>query len=211
MLTLAKRIALLMATTVFSLNASATVVFSENGNQTTLEVSNETYTLTAGSNQNLLAVMFPGVFPASGGNANNADKISSTGTISINGGPATPIAWWGGWQYRSGTQASWTPEDAGVYININPLLPLSAGDQITINATLVMDNTLNANIVLPSTPPSTTLLTDGSNALSTPRPIGTSAPASADAAAVPTLPTWMLFALIAAIGLSGARRAAKSA
>ncbi|MCC2616361.1 PEP-CTERM sorting domain-containing protein [Aestuariibacter halophilus] len=129
--------------------ANAAFIFSQNGNEITMEVINESYTLTANQTDNILYVALLDVFLPGGGSVHDGARVGGSGTMSVNGGAATALNWWGGWQYRPGFQAPWTPEDVSFLFELTPNT-LSIGDTITVNATLTMNMLADADIIMPS-------------------------------------------------------------
>ena len=177
--------------------ANASVNFSQNGNEITMEVVNETYTLSVDQSQDILYVAFLDVFLPGGDSVNDSSRISGSATISVNGGPATPLSWWSGWQYRPGVQDPWTPEDAAFLFSL-PTGTLQTGDVITINGTLTMDASTNPNIILPQVEGTVSTAIGGHDfyySAITTTTLSVGAPVATAPASIPTLSEWGMIIL----------------
>ncbi len=183
--------------------ASAAVNFSQNGNEITMEVVNETYTLSVDQSQDILYVAFLDVFLPGGDAVDDSSRISGSATMSVNGGAATPLNWWTGWQYRPGFQDPWTPEDVAFLFSLAPGT-LHAGDVITINGTLTMDASTNPNIILPQVEGTVSTAIGGHDfyySAITSSSLNAGGPTIAAPTSIPTLSEWGMITLSGLLAL----------
>ena len=178
--------------------AKGAITFSQAGDNITMSITNETFTIT--SNQGTASaagIVIFDIFSTAG--PSTAGSVVSGGlTYSINGGSPTVAANWGGWQYRTGNQGVLTDNDAAYIISL-PANSWSIGDAVTINAELVMSNSLNPANTLPDlyTSTSQTALFGGSGP--------TLLTATRDVGAVPE-PSSLFIASLGSMALIARRR-----
>jgi hypothetical protein len=156
-----------MMTIFLASDTQASLIFSQSGNEITMFV-NETYTLTTDQTDDILYVAFQDVFPSGGDAVLDSSRVGGYITYSINGGTATTASWWGGWQYRPGSQGDWTSEDAAFLLDMesNTLL---AGDTFSIIGSLTMNSSLDSNVIMSDVTSALTVLGGHSSFYSAPK------------------------------------------
>jgi hypothetical protein len=158
-----------------------------------MTITNESYTLTSNYNGDWAGIAVFNAF-SSAGESDADSTISGNLTYSVNGGTATVGANWGGWQYRPGFEGAYDSNDVAYLIAL-PSGTWSLGDIVTINATLVMNSALDADIILPNlvtTESQTALTGQRGQIISSTHTIGSSVPEPSSA---------LLFSVAASLGI----------